>query len=157
MLCQGGGPGFPSWVELRSALFGLYAGSLSLSLSPRHFSGCMPASLRSRCCSVVLQISLSCKLWFILVHFWFHFGTILGFGGYPEVHLRSLCATPLPRDAPKPDSWAILGIPWEFFWSPFGSIFRSWTRGGASLRSFLTSLGHIWSPLGFDTDLECQT
>ena len=30
MLCQGGGPGFPSWLGLRSALFGLYASFLSL-------------------------------------------------------------------------------------------------------------------------------
>ena len=30
-LCQGGGPGFPSWFGLRSALFGLYASSLSFS------------------------------------------------------------------------------------------------------------------------------
>ena len=152
ILCQGGGPGFPSWFGLRSALFGLYASSLSLLGAVRDVCQLLSDVAAAQwCCRFLLQ---SCGSIFgsILARFWRRFGL----GGLPGNLLGSLCAPPLPRDPPKFDFWLILGRPGDAFWNPFWTSFRPKARCGAPRRPFLSSLGHMWSPFGFNVDSGCQ-
>ena len=148
-LCQGGGPGFPSWFGLRSALFGLYASFLSFLGAVRDVCQLLSDLAAAQWCCRVMQQSCGSILGFgtVLASFWAS-GVTWKPPGEP------LC----PTSAPGPSQVRFLAHFGQLQGSllePFLDKFSAQGPLQSPPAAIFDQLRRQGSPSGFNVDLRC--